>query len=775
MLFLKQLFFSLLALIPFEFVGQIGTGQWFMHSSPRLANGIALGNDKIMVSLEQGLLEYDLNSEESRVLNRINSLSDISVSAVFFHSETGSFYIGYANGNIDVINSSGAVTNIPAIKLATLQGSKKINRFRSKGMVVYALSSFGVVSLNAAKLEVIDTFYPNGSIGNLQDFSIVGDSIFVSASATIKKAALFNPILADENQWIVDSRFPSISTGQYSHLEFFENQHYVAINNLGPADTVFRLDTSGLSVVFGGAFQLDITSLTINFEHLVLTDAYYATFYKAGVATSISSYGSVPSSPRGGIIYNGFYWIADAQNGLIKYNPSLQTEYINLNGLPQKSIFSIESFENKQIVSAGILDRVVPQFKQEGAYVFNNGEWSQTAKFNGKLLDTPKIFDISTAAINPKNTDQVYLAGYNQQPLIELDSNGSGIAYFDETNSALEKTSLGNQSICISDLEFDDNENLWIANGYSSNPLCVKKADGSWLKFNTGPAVKNAFTQDLVIDYNGNKWMSVYGVGMLGFNDNKTIDNTSDDLYKVFKVGEGAGNLPSDNVTAIAVDFDNEIWVGTDQGLRILYNSNSALDAPGNTDLSEILINFEGEVESFLTGTNISDIEIDGGNRKWLATEGAGLFLISADGQTIISHFTNENSPLISNSILDIDFNQTTGELFIITDKGLISYRADASYEDPDYENVIVFPNPVRPNFYGPITIQGIRYDSDVKVTDVSGNLVYKTTSNGGTATWDGKNLNGTDVASGMYFIWTATNTKSNGKNKKVGKVAIIR
>ena len=169
--------------------------------------------------------------------------------------------------------------------------------------------------------------------------------------------------------------------------------------------------------------------------------------------------------------------------------------------------------------------------------------------------------------------------------------------------------------------------------------------------------------------------------------------------------------------------------------------------------------------------THITDIEVDGGNRKWIATANAGILLLAPDGSEILEQHTAENSPLISNNIFDLKLDQTTGELFIITDKGLVSYRTNATYEDPDYANTIVFPNPVKPNYFGPITIQGIRYDSDVKITDVAGNLIYKTTSNGGTATWDCKNLSGQKVATGVYFIWTATN---EGNGKKVGKVLIL-
>ena len=259
---------------------------------------------------------------------------------------------------------------------------------------------------------------------------------------------------------------------------------------------------------------------------------------------------------------------------------------------------------------------------------------------------------------------------------------------------------------------------------------------------------------------------------MFGFNDNKTISNLSDDKYKNLNSGEFTGGLPSNTVNAIAVDFDNEIWIGTDNGFAVLYNSENVFDAAaGSYNAQRIKLEYEGNVEYVLGNTNIVDIEVDGANRKWFATANSGLILLSADGLEVISQFTTENSPLISNNIIDIKLDQTTGELYIVTDKGLISYRTDASYEDPAYSNVKVFPNPARPDFEGPITIQGIRYDSDIKITDVAGNLVYQTTSNGGTATWNGKTITGEKVTSGVYLIWTAPN---EGKGRKVGKVLVI-
>jgi ligand-binding sensor domain-containing protein len=292
------------------------------------------------------------------------------------------------------------------------------------------------------------------------------------------------------------------------------------------------------------------------------------------------------------------------------------------------------------------------------------------------------------------------------------------------------------------------------------------------MNFDLGFAAKNKYTKKMIIDFDGNIWCATDNAGLFGYSTNGTLSNTTDDKRINLKSGENYGDLPSENITAIAADFEGEIWIGTDAGFAILYSANSSFDAnPGEYDAQRVKVQFEGNVEYVLGSTHITDIEVDGGNRKWIATANAGILLLSADGSEIIEQHTTENSPLISDIIYDLKLDQTTGELFIITDKGLVSYRTNATYEDPEYQSTTVFPNPVRPSHLSPVTIQGIRYNSDVKITDLAGNLVFKTTSNGGTATWDCKNLNGERVASGVYLIWTAMN---EGKDKKVGKVLVM-
>jgi ligand-binding sensor domain-containing protein len=260
----------------------------------------------------------------------------------------------------------------------------------------------------------------------------------------------------------------------------------------------------------------------------------------------------------------------------------------------------------------------------------------------------------------------------------------------------------------------------------------------------------------------------------VGLQHQGTLDDPSDDKTIQLTTGDLLGALPSNKITALAADFDGELWIGTDAGFAVLYNANGSFTAgAGNFDAQRILIPFEGNFEEVLGDANITDIEVDGGNRKWMSTANAGLVLLSPDGTQIIAQYNEDNSPLISNTIYDIELNHTTGELYIVTDKGLVSFRIDATYEDATYETLNVFPNPVKPDYFGPITVQGLRYNSDVKITDAGGNLIYKTQSNGGTVTWDGQNLNGEKVPTGVYFFWTANNYQ--GGERKVAKVLVIR
>jgi hypothetical protein len=427
--------------------------------------------------------------------------------------------------------------------------------------------------------------------------------------------------------------------------------------------------------------------------------------------------------------------------------------------------------EGKLAIASGRLLLRLPSFSRNGVHLFEDENWDLKIESNVPQWQGKDLWDILDVSINPKNTKEFAISTYSKEPLTIFKDDS--VLLFNETNSTLQLSGINNGWSLVSDVCYDEKGNLWALNGYADKPLNVRDKNGVWKNFDCGLAARNIFTTKMIVDFKNIIWFASLEDGMFGYDYSGTLDDASDDRYIHISTGTLTGDLPSKNVTALAADFDGEIWVGTDAGFGILYSAANSFEAEaGDYNVQRVKVQFEGNVEYVLGNTHITDIEVDGGNRKWVATANAGVLLLSVDGSEILEQYTMSNSPLISDNIFDIKLDQKTGELFIITDKGLVSLRTNASYEDPEYSDVVVFPNPVRPNYYGPITMQGIRYNSDVKITDVAGNLVYKTTSNGGTATWDGKTLDGQKAATGVYLIWTATN---EGKDKKVGKVLVVK
>lgn len=773
---MKFLSIFFLVFVSLSFRAQIGTGEWRFHSTTKAAIDVVATEQYVYTAFENGLSVLTISDKSTELLNVLNGLSDIEISCLYYDQDDNSLYIGYASGNIDRMKD-GNIINIPALALASVSNSKTINRFEKKGDFIYAACDFAILKIDPIKNEIKDTFYPTNSLEAVNDICFVGDSIYALSPTKLLVGLLSNAALADDSQWDVDSRLQTQVGVTYKEIKNFNEQLIVLMQIQGSAaDSVLKLTSSGYQVISSFPWQAKINSINVlNNGKLALNvnGAYVeqdqnfneVLFYGTGTFNK-EFLVSRSSSNSAGV------WISDLRLGLILFPANyFSYDIYNVVGSKNKYFYSMDSQNGKLAIASGYLVGKLPGFSRNGIHFFENENWDLTDVFEEDCWQGLDIFDFIDVSINPKNTDEFATCTYSEVP-VTIFKGGQG-EVFTDSNSTLKLSSVGNGWSLVSDVCYDEKGNLWALNGYSEKPLNVKSTDGNWYNFDLGFAAKNKYTKKMIIDFDGNIWCGTDNAGLFGYNINGTLTNTADDKRINLKSGENYGNLPSENITAIAADFEGEIWIGTDAGFAILYSGNSSFDAnPGEYDAQRIKVQYEGNVEYVLGSTHITDIEVDGGNRKWIATANAGILLLSPDGSEIIEQHTTENSPLISDIIYDLKLDQSTGELFIITDKGLVSYRTDATYEDPDYASTKVFPNPVRPGYLGPITIQGIRYDSDVKITDVAGNLIYKTTSNGGTAAWDGNNLEGKPVASGVYFIWTAQN---EAKGKKVGKVLVVR
>jgi ligand-binding sensor domain-containing protein len=764
-----------LLLSSFSSIAQVGTGEWRLHIPAKRALDVVKTSGKVFTAFGNGVSEYDISSKELSTWDIVTGLSDITISCMGHSTVNDAVFVGYENGNIDrILNNK--VTNIPAIKLAEIQGSKKIYKIVEYDGYLYFATGFGIVKIDPVRSEVKDSYYPTNGNSAVIDVSIRNDSIFALTENLMYFGNLNNVALPDPAQWTIDTRVPTLTANAYKEIEQVNGEMYLLYQgDIFGGDSIYRITGTNLESVINEPFVMEIRGIDAVNDDLAIhypgASIIYDDNYSNQYILANYPFGSPDINTM--VFSNGDYWIADNSFGLVHVDGGF-IENLVFSGPPKDQFYGMDWSRDKLVVTCGATAGTSPTFKNSGIYTFEDEEWKLYNDENTAVWVPGNIWDYLAVAIDPNDKEKFAIGSWSYTPLTIFDEAAGTIDTLTPNNSALLPTSIGIGATLISAMEYDVKGNLWVLNGGTNEPLKVLTSDGDWQVFDLGTEAKGEFSKRLVIDNEGNKWVSFQNVGLYGYNDNGTPTDLGDDEMVRLTTGGNSGDLPSNRVTALAVDLDNEVWIGTDAGFAVLYNAQNAFGASsGDYNAQRIKVEFEGNVEYVLGATGITDIEVDGANRKWMSTENSGIILLSPDGLEIIEQFTVENSPLLSNNVLELQLDHNSGELYIVTDKGLISYRTDATAgKSRDYEDVNVFPNPVRPDFTGVITMQGIQYDSDVKVTDASGKLVYSTTSNGGTATWDGKTLNGEPVATGVYFIWTAPN---EGKGRKVGKILVVR
>ena len=387
--------------------------------------------------------------------------------------------------------------------------------------------------------------------------------------------------------------------------------------------------------------------------------------------------------------------------------------------------------------------------------------------------------DINCISVDP--TDETHLFAGGRCGLYEF-KDGKLLNYYNKDNSPLKPAidqgkELDNDYVLINGIQFDKAGNLWVLNSQAKgvNMLLLTK-DKAWENYH----------QDLLEDSEG---VSLTGLRSMFFDSRGYLwfVNTSWKDPSVFCYNPSTNSLLKYNsfinqdgyaysptyVNSVCEDREKNIWVGTNIGPFMIQS-----DEVGQENVTFYQIKVprnDGTIyaDYLLNNVYINHIAIDGGNRKWFATNGAGVFLIGADNITQISNFMEDNSYLLSNAINSIAINQKSGKVYFLTDKGLCSYQSDATEpsEEMTEDNVYAYPNPVTPDYTGLITITGLTYDADVKITASNGALIAQGRSNGGMFTWDGNDRQGRRVASGIYFVITAT---SEGKSGTVCRIAII-
>ncbi|MEX1001949.1 MAG: two-component regulator propeller domain-containing protein [Crocinitomicaceae bacterium] len=746
---------------------QLGMLDWRIHFSSFRAVGIAESETDVYMACSNGIIEYDTEDKAVSMLTSTNGLSDLGISAIA--GDGSSVAIGYANGNLDILEGN-TITNIPWIKLAELSGNKKVNSFYFDENTIYVTTNIGLVVVDNKEKEILDTYYPYDN-PSINDVTIFQDSLYLATPKGIYYAHKDQSFLNDKTQWKKLNSIPSyLTNANISEVETFGNRLLFAYNSDNFKEDSLYFIENGITTPFSGN-PYEILDVTTDENQLFLCQYGIVKVYDQDLNEELAIFNVGENFPvvRGCLFKEGEYFLADSRNGLVKGTNSWTSQSVFSNTPFVDGSYRIDiQYGTVLVAGGGMTHNLQNNFFRNGVYRFKDEEWTNFNYQNQDSLDYDTFWDFISVVVNPDNTDEIAFGSSSEGGLVVIKDGINISKIYDDTNSPLERN-LG--KILISDMKYDNDGNLWIVNA-GDEPLKMLTPDGIWHTFSLGSAAKHQYPYRLLIDNNGTKWVGINHVGLIAFNENGTYGDVSDDQLQSLSASEGYGNLPSIFVKALAQDIDGEIWIGTDQGMVVLYNTSQLFEGDfGEYDANPILIEVDGEVEKLLGTSDITCITVDGGNRKWIGTSSSGAFCLSPDGTEEVYRFTQENSPLISNNVFDIRIDHLSGEVYFATENGIVSMRADATIGDQEFSDINVFPNPVRPDYAGPITIQGLGYQSDVKITDVSGNVVYKTTSNGGTVIWDGNTLEGERAHSGVYLVWSAI---ASGKGKNVAKILLI-
>ncbi len=756
-------------------MAQIGLEEWRDHLPYSKTIAVTEGDKgRIYCATPNSAFYYDQNEDAIVRMNRITGLSDVSISTLAFNKESNDLIIAYKNGNIDIINN-GIILNISDIKNKSMVGSKCINKIKFRDNYIYLACDFGIVVIDSKKNEIKDTYYigPNGNAISIYDIDFSDSLFYAATSEGIYSASLNEQNLNNYQFWHKDTNllFPNIA---YNCISVHASGIYInAPGAVYNTDSIYVLNNGNWNLFTETTHQPTYEIKSYGDTLLIVQDYNFKYFYNNMTESFLAyTYGDETPRPKDAIFDSkGEVWIADKKNSLVQSKAQWHYKFYHPEGPAYYNAYNITYSQGQiWVASGGIQSNWDNAFENKGIYQFIDQRWNSYNSSNTPAFDT--ISDIMKVLVNPENSNEIYVATWGKG-IIRMNK-GIVNTIYNNTNSTLSYASNYPGFIGVAGLAFDDNNYLWVTNSANPNSLQFMNTKGQWQSLSLSPFITDNAVGDLIIDDFGQKWIIIpRNGGIIVYNDNNTPEIQGDDRKRKLTGADNYGKLPSTGVNALAKDKEGNIWVGTDEGVAVFYSPGLVFSGD-NFDAQQIYIEQEGISQYLLESEIVSCIAIDGANRKWFGTRNAGVFLMSQDASKEIYHFTESNSPLLSNNIQSIGIDSESGEVFFGTSNGIISFRSTAT-EGTEYQEqeVKVFPNPVRPNYNGKIAIKGLVENANIKITDASGNLVYQTNAFGGQAIWNGKNFNGNRVATGVYYVFSTDD--NTGEENNITKILFIK
>ncbi|WP_232505673.1 T9SS type A sorting domain-containing protein [Flavobacterium crassostreae] len=739
--------------------------SWQGYFSYNEIKDVAASNTALYAASENALFSVKTSTNEIKTTTTLDGLSGQTISAMYYSAAFNKRVVGYQNGLLTVLNESDN-TILKVVDIISKQlpaNVKKINDFMEYEGILYISCDFGIVQFNLKTMLFGDTYFigNNGAQLQVRQTAILGAYIYAATNNGIRRALVANKNLNDYQQWT------QVAADDCVAIRSFDTD-LVAINTSG---FVYKYNSN--SNLFVGFTQLPqpAVALYASADYMVITTAKSLYLYNRqfvllrqidnktipGITSDFTCATSIAEK----------LYIGTKADGLLVTTLATSSgfESVTPMGPLRNSIFALE---NGSDFFWAVYGDYSGEYNPYDLDSYGISKFSKEGWLNIPYSEVLGAKSIVRVLINPTNENQVYM-GSSYSGLLKIENNVPTFLY-NQTNSGLDEISFipgYNNDVRVNGGVFDASGNLWLNNSLVKEGLKVFKTNGQWQSYPIDKVLDKSEDVSygrMAIDKYGTKWLATNRDGVIGFNE-------SSNTFKKITFGPDTGNLPYSDARVAAVDTNGQLWIGTTKGLRVLSSvANFKTDKQLTT--SPIIILEDKLAQELLYEQFITDIVVDGANNKWIGTADSGVFMVSEDGKETKYHFTINNSPLPSNGINDIAINKSSGEVFIATDKGMISFRGLATSANQDLSKVYVYPNPVRPEYTGEVKISGLVDQANIKITDVTGNLVFETTAEGGTVAWDTTAFGKYKVASGVYMIFISA---EDGIETKVKKVMIIR
>lgn len=742
-------------------------GEWNIYPALQEVTHNEPAGNYIYSLCKGNLYSYNTSTSEIKVFNRLTGLYDVGISFIRYSVKAGQLVVVYENGNIDLIDDQQNVTNLQQIKNQNYS-NLVINNVCISDNKALICTNFGLIELNITAQVFSNTYMLDE---NVQAATITPTHyVFSTSTGDYKGDKSLN--LLDKNNW---QKFKA-----WGENELVYDDNYIIA--YAKNDGVFKIDPTTFTTQL---IQKEKPTFFFHSSHKLLVGnaqkmwLYESLQLKETIAHELPI---TQASLKGNTI-----WASQGLNGLQAY--MLDTGALKAQGYaiqpnsPVRDNFCDMTYAGSTLLVAGGYLNYTGDTRPGTVMTYDNEEWKN---FQEEGIGTTTVPYVNTTCMVQDPVDAGHhFVGSSRQGLYEFRA-GAFVKKYVHTNSPIDTIEIEGPHeplnvIAVLALQYDSDYNLWMANCQVDSILVVKKNDGGWSKFYIPEIAEIQGATRIAFDPKGRLWMNSKfwrNPGIFCLDYNSTIDDKSDDQYRFINksfINQDGVSYTLGAVNCLALDKDNRVWVGTSNGPFVIDDADDFLN---NEDFrfNQIKINREdgsGLADYLLDGIAVSAIAVDAANRKWIGTDGNGIYLVSADGQEMLEHFTSNNSPLISDVIQSLAINPLTGVLMIGTFDGLMSYVPNATPTATSLEkdNVVAFPNPVKPTHTGPIYIKGLTLNSEVKITTITGQLVYQGTSNGGLFEWNGLSKSGKRVASGVYNVIASD---ASGNKAVVTRITVI-